>query len=152
MAPRSARRSAGLERHHHHARGGDQDGERQPRGHGIAEQNEPEQRDLHRLGLDIRDADHERALVHRRQHQGGGGHLRQGAVDDPGPIGRARARQARATGDQHARQEQQRKRKSEQEADMRRPHRAERGRELPLRSIAHGLAEGRNDRKQRPEP
>ena len=32
------------------------------------------------------------------------------------------------------------------------PDRAERGGELPLRGIAHGLAEGRDDREQRPGP
>jgi hypothetical protein len=72
-----------LQRDHDHARGGDQDRGGRQRRDVVAEENQTEQRDLHRLGLDIGVGDDERALAHHRQHSGGGADLGQRAEDDP---------------------------------------------------------------------
>ena len=44
--------------------------------HLVAEEDQAEQRDLHRLGLDVGDGHDERALAHGGEHQRGGGDLR----------------------------------------------------------------------------
>ena len=56
----------------------------------VAEEDQAEQRDLHRLGLDIGVSDHERALAHHRQHGRGGANLGQRAADHPEPEQRRR--------------------------------------------------------------
>ncbi len=142
----------GFERHDQHAGGGDHDGRRHRRRHGVSKKDRAEQRDLHRLGLDVGIDHYERAVVHGGEHQRRGGNLCQGAVDDPGPERERRARQALREGDHHPGEENERERRSEQEPHMGRAHCAEPGRELVLRGIAHGLGGSRNDREHRPQP
>ena len=103
-----------------------------------------EQRDLHRLGLDVGIDHHERAVVHGGEHQRGGGDLRQRADDHPGPKGERRLRQALPERDHHAGEEDERERNAEQEAHMGRAHGAEPRGELALRGIAHGLRRSRD--------
>ena len=110
----------------------------------IAEQDEPEQRDLNRLGLDIRDGDHERASPMAGEHEG------VAAIWASAPsrshaqkTGPGRGRPAPA--DHHGDQEGEREGTAEQEADMGGADRAERGGELALGGIAHGLRGGRDD-------
>ena len=111
----------------------------------IAEKDEAEDRGLDRLGLQVRRRHHERAVVHRQQHQCRGGDLAEGAEQQPGPERRDRPRRGIAGDRQHNREEDDRKRKSEQKADIGRAPGPERTRQRPLHRIAGDLPERSND-------
>ena len=70
---------ARFERDHQHAGGSDQDRSGHERRDLVAEEDQAEQRHLHRLGLDEGVGHHEGTLAHHRQHSGGGGDLHQRA-------------------------------------------------------------------------
>ena len=149
---RTSMRGAWLERHGDHAGGCDQDGGRHPGRHDVAEENEAEQRRLHRLGLDVGIDHHERAIVHGGKHQGGGGHLRQRAEDDPGPKGRRRPRKTLPERDHHAGKEDEREWKPEQKTHVGRAHGAKPRGQFALCRVAHGLRGGGDDGEDGPEP
>jgi len=111
----------------------------------------PNRGGLHRLGFDIGVDDHERALVHRGEHQRCGRDLRQRPIHHPGPVDHPRPRQRLAACEQHDGEEEEREWEAEQEAHMRRPGSAERRSELALGGVPHGLARRGDEREQRPE-
>ena len=113
----------------------------------IAEEDQAEQRRLDRLGLDVGDGDHERAVVHGREHRRGGDDLRAGAEHDPGPEHRRRHGQRQPGRHQHAGEKHQRERKAEQEAHMGGADGAERRGQLALHGVARGLAGGGQERE-----
>jgi hypothetical protein len=147
-----AAQRSGFERHHHHAGGRQQDGERHRRRDVVAEEHEPEQRHLDRLGLDVGDRHHERALAHRGQHQGGGRDLQERAGQHPRPKNEAGPRQRRAADGDDAGEKQARERQAEQEPHMRRADRAEPAGELALGRVAHGLRRRRDQGEDGPQP
>ena len=134
-----------------HADGRDQDRDHLQRGEMIAEKHETEDRGLDRLGLQIGRRHHERAVVHREQHQSGGEDLAERAEQQPGPERRRRPRHMVAGRDHHHGKEHQRERKAEQEADIGGAPGAERPRQLPLHRVARDLPERRDDGKGNPE-
>ena len=141
-----------LERHHHHAGRRDQDGDRHGQRQLVAEEDEPEQGDLYRLGLEIGDGDDEGALAHRGEHEPGCQHLSQRTVEHPRPERPARLRQRPPGREQDAGKKHERERKAEQEAHMGGADRAEARGQLALHGVARGLAGRGNQREHRPEP
>ena len=69
----------------HHADGRDHDRDHFQQRQMIAEKDEAEDRGLDRLGFQIRRRHHERAVVHRQQHQAGRDDLAQRAEQQPRP-------------------------------------------------------------------
>jgi hypothetical protein len=118
----------------------------------VAEKNEAEQGDLHRLGLDVGDGDDEGALVHGGEHERGGEDLRQRADENPGHIDRIGRGQRDAACRRDEGQKNQRKGKAEQKARVRRADGAERAGEFALGGVAQRLGEGGGDGEDRPEP
>jgi hypothetical protein len=104
---------AGLERDHDHAGGRDQNGGGGERRDPVAQKDQAEECDLHRLGLDIGVGDDERALAHGGKHERGGGDLRSGAGDHPWPEYGRDMRQAFAGRQHDADQQDQREGKTE---------------------------------------
>jgi hypothetical protein len=113
---------------------------------------QPEQGSLHRLGLDVRVDHDERAVVHGGEHECGRGDLCERAIEHPGPENGRRARQRLFGCDEDDREEHQRERKTEQEAHVRRPDRAECHGELALGGVAHRLACRGDNGEDGPEP
>ena len=58
-----------------------------PQRHAVAQEQQAEHRHLHGLGLGVGGDDHERAVAHGGQQQGGGADLRQRGDDRPGQHG-----------------------------------------------------------------
>ena len=117
----------------------------------IAEKYKAEDRGLDRLGLQIGRRHHERAVVHREQHQSGGDDLAERAEQQPRPERRVRPRHMVAGRGHHHGEEHQRERKAEQEADIGGAPGAERPGQLPLHRVARDLAERSDDGKGNPE-
>jgi hypothetical protein len=142
---------AWLERDHDHPGGRDQDRRCRQRRDFVAKKNEPKQRNLHRLGLDIGVRDDERSFAHRSEHQRGGGDLSERPREHPGPEGGRRRRQVIAGDRDEPEQKKQRERKSEQETHMGRADRAEGCGQLALHGVTRGLCRRSNQREDGPE-
>ena len=142
---------AWLERDHDHPGGRNQDRRSGQQRDFVAEKNEPKQRNLHRLGLDIGVRDDERSFAHRSEHQRGGRDLSERSREHPGPEGRRRRRQVIAGDCDEPEQKKQRERKSEQEAHMGRADRAEVCGQLALHGVTRGLCRRSDQREDGPE-
>ena len=143
--------SARPQRGDDHADGRDQDRDHFQRGEVIAEKHETEDRGLDRFGLQICRRHHERAVVHREQHQSGGQDLAERAEQQPWPERKRWPRYMVSGRDHHHGKEHQRERKAEQEADIGGAPGAERPGQLPLHRVARDLADRRDDGKGNPE-
>jgi hypothetical protein len=111
----------------------------------------PENRSLDRFGLQIRRRHHERAVVHREQHQAGGDDLCERAEQQPQPEGSGRPRDRIAGERDHKREKDQREREAEQETDVGRAPGAERSGQRPLHRVARDLSERSRDSEGYPE-
>jgi hypothetical protein len=117
----------------------------------IAEKDKTEDRGLDRLGLQVGRGYHEGAIIHRQQHQPGGDDLRERTQHQPRPECRGRPRHGVAGRHDHHAEENQRERKTEQEADVGRTPGSERPGQAALHRIAHHLPKRGGDGEGDPE-
>ena len=122
---------------------GDQDGDHHRPGQHVAEEDQAEDGNLNRLGLGVGDGDDERTLTHGGEHQRGGGDLRAGAIDHPGPENQPRLRQRRVRRNQFADQKDQHERQAEQKAHMGRADGTEACRQLALHCVTQASGQRR---------
>ncbi len=117
----------------------------------LAEEDDGEDGDLHRLRLGVGDGDDEGALAHRRKHQGGRRDLAERARARPGERRGVRRRHV-ADDKRHEQECEEAEGQAEEKADVGRADGAEARGQTLLRRVAEGLGDRRDDREDRPEP
>ena len=148
----AADHAARLGRHDHHARGGHEDRGHHRQGHRIAEEDQAEDRDLDRLGLQISDGDDERALAHGDEHQRGRGDLRRGRRRSPRARMPSRDAAAARRSTASGRRGKPARTESRTETAHASRRRAEAAGQLALHRVAHRLAARGDDGEDDPEP